>query len=221
MDDKYYSELITERLYSNITAIREAKGIIDDLLRKVGQFIFIFVNTKKCTCKCIEENKLESIKNEHDNLTNIIVFLNTHTYRSGYWNHNIIFIGIFDMKGNQSTIKFDSFELNSITTGCIGYGYDAEEITSCNITILENPFQDYLRKVIKPVRKAITSSLNNKWECDSLDLEEDEFSVNILIKESFRLPKGFNNFLNYLNDFDENYYDNLGKLSKFNPEKYT
>lgn len=221
MNDKFYSELITEQLYSNIIAIKEAKDIIDCLLRKVGQFTFVFVNSKKHTCKYIEEKELETTIVERDNFTNIIVFINTHVYRSGYWNHNITFIGIFDIKGNQSTIKFDSFELNSITTGCIGYGYDAEEITSCNITIFENPFQNYLRKVLKPVRKAITSSLNNKWECDSFDLEEDVFSVNIIIKESFRIPTSFNDFLNYLNDFNENYYDNLGRLSKFNPEKYT
>ena len=78
------------------------------------------------------------------------------------------------MIGNKSTIKFDSIRLNSITTGCIGFGYNTEEIKSCNITILENPFQNYLRKVIRPVRKAITSSMNNKWECDNFNLEEEE-----------------------------------------------
>lgn len=221
MDDKYYSELITEQLYSKITAIREAKGIIDNPNRTVGQFTFIFVNTEKCTCKCIEEKELESTEIEYDNFTNIIVFTNTHTYCSGFKNHHFIFIGIFDMKGNQSTIEYDSFQLNSITTGCIGYGYNSHDITSCNITILENPFCKYLREAIKPVRKAITSSLNKKWECDWFDLEEYEFSVNIIIKDRYSIPEDFNDFLNYLNDVDKNYHNNLGKLTKFNPEKYS
>ena len=146
MNDKFYSELITEQLYSNITAIKEANHIGDCFNRKVGQFTFIFINSKKYTCKCIEEKELETTIVEHDNFTNIVVFVNTHSNRSGYWNHHIIFIGIFDMIGNKSTRKFDSIRLNSITTGCIGFGYDTEEIKSCNITILENPFKNYLRK---------------------------------------------------------------------------
>ena len=221
MNDKFYSELITEQLYSNITAIKEANHIVDCFDRKVGQFTFIFINSKKYTCKCIEEKDLETTIVEHDNFTNIVVFVNTHSNRSGYWNHHIIFIGIFDMIGNQSIIKFDSIWLNSITIGCIGYGYDTEEIKSCNITILDNPFQKYLRKVIKPVRKAITLSMNNKWECDYFNLEEEEFAINIIIKDSYRIPHDFKNFLNYLKDFDEKYNDSFGGFYKFNPEKFT
>ena len=221
MNDKFYSELITEQLYSNITAIKEANHIVDCFNRKVGQFTFIFINSKKYTCKCIEEKELETTIVEHDNFTNIVVFVNTHSNRSGYWNHHIIFIGIFDMIGNKSTIKFDSIRLNSITTGCIGFGYDTEEIKSCNITILENPFKNYLRKVIRPVRKAITSSMNNKWECDNFNLEEEEFAINIIINDSYKIPGNFKDFLNYLKDFDENYNDRFGGVYKFNPEKFT
>lgn len=221
MNDKFYSELITEQLYSNITAIKEANHIVDCFNRKVGQFTFIFINSKKYTCKCIEEKELETTIVEHDNFTNIVVFVNTHSNRSGYWNHHIIFIGIFDMIGNKSTIKFDSIRLNSITTGCIGFGYDTEEIKSCNITILENPFKNYLRKVIRPVRKAITSSMNNKWECDNFNLEEEEFAINIIINDSYKIPGNFKDFFNYLKDFDENYNDRFGGVYKFNPEKFT
>lgn len=216
----YYSEFINEKFYNKITTIRNAKGLKDDLLCKVDKFVFIFVDTENNTCKDVKENELETTIIENDKFTNIVVFCRYHVYRSGYWNEHFSFIGIFDKKGNESTIELDSIALNSVTTGCIGYGYNCQEITSCNVTLLNNPFRRYLRETIRPVKKAIDSFLYNEWKCDSFELEE-ELSINIYIKESYRIPCCFEDFLIHLKDIDKKYNDRFGVLYKFNPEKYT
>lgn len=220
MANVYYSEFINEKFYNKITTIRNAKGLKDDLLCKVDKFVFIFVDTENNTCKDIKENELETTIVENDKFTNIVVFCKYHVYRSGYWNEHFSFIGIFDKKGNESTIELDSIALNSVTTGCIGYGYNCQEITSCNVTLLNNPFRRYLRETIRPVKKAINSFLNNEWKCDSFELEEEEFTIDVYIKKSYRIPHCFEDFLSNLKDFDEKYNDVFGGFSKFNPEKY-
>ena len=198
MADLYYSEFINEKFYSKITTIRDAKGLKDDLLCKVDNFVFIFVDKENNTCKNVKENELETTIVENDKFTNIVVFCDYCTRRGEYLNSHFLFIGIFDKKGNESTIELDSIVLNSVTIGCIGYGYDYQEITSCNITLLDNPFRNYLRKTIRPVKKAINSFLNNEWKCDSFEFEEEEFTIDVYIKKSYRIPHCFEDFLSLI-----------------------
>ena len=220
MAEIYCSEFINEKFYSKIISIRNAKVLKDDLLFRLGEFVFIFIDVKNDKCKNVRECELGTTILENDKFTNIVVFCGYETKHGVYWNSHFSFIGIFDKKGNKSTIEFDSIALNSVTIGCIGYGYDAQEIKSCNITLLNNPFRNYLRKAIQPVKKAINSFLDNKWECDSFELEEEEFTINIDIRESYRIPHCFEDFLIFLKGFDEKYNDGFGVFSKFNPEKY-
>ncbi|MBQ7351116.1 MAG: hypothetical protein IJW56_09650, partial [Bacteroides sp.] len=118
MADMYYSEFINEKFYSKITTIRDAKGLKDDLLCKVNNFVFIFVDKENNACKDVKENELETTIVENDKFTNIVVFCDYSTRRGEYLNSHFSFIGIFDKKWNESTIVLDSIALNSVTIGC-------------------------------------------------------------------------------------------------------
>ena len=73
MNEKFYSEFISEDFYKKISALRIAKDIKD-----FEEFVFLFVNSNDCECKLIREKELttRTINNdEFARITNIVVLV--------------------------------------------------------------------------------------------------------------------------------------------------
>ena len=194
MEEKYYSEFISEEFYEKIAALRVAKGI-----KCFEYFYFIFVNANECKSKTVKEMDLETTKIDEDlleNITNIMVlsygtWKNTYDNKT-YTNSTFAFIGIYDMKGNESPIKIGSIALNSINICSDGY-FQTRRIGSCNITISHNQFDEYLKQVSSPIHETIWSLL---YVYDKVDLGQgirlEEFHLrNLSFKYNLTMDIGF------------------------------
>lgn len=213
MEDKYYSEFISEEFYEKISALRIAKGI-----KCFEQFAFVFVNSNECKCKNVKENDLKTTKIDDDilaNITNIIVLGYGHWKNLGYTNALYNFIGIFDTEGNESTINLGSIALNSIEISTNNY-FQIVVISSCNITILHNQFYEYFNRVISPIYKMVSSSLD---ECNGHRYtSKNLLNIDINPFTSVDLPVwNFQRTLDALKNFEQKLNKKL-KDTKFDPE---
>ena len=231
--NKYYSSIITDEFYKRINEIKNGKGFINNTLKhKILNYTFIFVDTKSCTSVFIEEKELSLKEIKNFNITNVIVLLNTETKYAGHWNHNYIFIGIFDKNSNESLIEFESIGINSFETTSLfsrGY-YNRDIICKYNIELIKNPFTKYINDVLKPIKKAINSNFLNQYNSLSLQpfgIDKKHISLPIdtksILTMKYQLPKDFDVFLNDIKQFDTNFTKNLFKndgRTRFNPNDY-
>lgn len=213
MEDKYYSEFISEEFYNKISSLRLAKGI-----GCFERFEFVFVDSNNYKCKNVIENNLKTTKIDNDileNITNIIVFSYGKWTNYSYVNEKYSFIGIFDLKGNESTINLGSIELNSIVLKQDLY-FQTIDITSCNITILHNQFYEYLNRVVSPIYKMISSSL--KGYGGKCSYPENRLTMNILPSSYYNYPVwDFQLILDDLKTFGQELNNKL-KDTIFDPE---
>ena len=213
MKDRYYSEFISEEFYEKISALRIAKGI-----KPFEQFEFVFVNSNECKCKNVKENDLKTTKIDDDilaKITNIIVLGYGKWKNFSYINTSYTFIGIFDIKGNESIINIGSIALNSIKI-CQNYYFQATDIASCNVTISYNQFREYLDRVIAPIDKVVSSSINESLgrvlKLDiKLTMDINPFVSGNCLVDSFQFT------LSRLKDFEQMLNRNM-KNTKFDPE---
>lgn len=223
MKDRYYSEFISQEFHEKISALRIAKGI-----KVFEQFEFIFVDSNECRCINVKENRLETIKINDEiltNITNIIVFT-YGTYKNFHYTNTVYeFIGIFDIKGNESTINLGCIELNSIGLSH-NYTHDKVDITDCNITILHNQFNEYLGRIISPIHKTLSSSLKDIYYCDiphlgelcSLRKLDNKLTLDIGFNYvGSRTVWCFSSTLNKLKKIEQRISQNL-EDTKFDPE---
>lgn len=214
MKDRYYSEFISEDFYKKISALRIAKDIKD-----FEEFVFLFVNSNDCECKFIRENELTTKKINNDefvNVTNIIVLGFGHWKNYHYENVRYSFIGIFDTEGKESTINLGCIILNSINISSDSY-FQVADISSYNITILHNQFQEYLKQVTSPVHKTLYNSLE---KCEGKCYEfENKLTLDISFDKGFtrRGPWAFGSILKDLKNFEQKLNSHLGDTD-FNPE---
>lgn len=207
MDDKYYSEFISEKFYEKISALRVAKGI--GCFKRLE---FVFVNSNKCKCKNVQENHLKLTKVEDDilaNITNIVVLGYDEWRNFDYINSSYTFIGIFDLNGNESIIDLGSIALNSFGIKNNSY-FQIDMIYKCNVTISCNHFHEYLDRVITPIHKVVESFGHN------LNLD---YKITMDISPPYDSCKAFDfqSTLNYLKDFEQTLKNNM-ENTKFDPE---
>jgi len=224
----FYSDLLTDAFFEKINKLKIEKGFLNDTpKRKILNYTFIFINTDNCDCIYINQNELNIKEIKDFKITNIIVLLNTETEYAGYWNHNYNLIGIFDKRLKEENINFDSIGISSFNIiSMIHYGqYDGELITNFDIVFIDNPFEKYIKNVLKPVKKAIDRNIPKQMDFTcSFENEMDNVSIHqkMALSSSYNVRR-FNDFLRDVKELDENISNNLFNrygTSKFNPEDY-
>ncbi len=215
MDEKFYSELISEDFYKMISALRIVKGIKD-----FEEFVFLFVNSDDCECKFIKESDLttKTINNdEFVKITNIVVLCFGHWKNFNYKNVRYSFIGIFDTEGKESTINIGHIMLNSISIVCNAY-FQVLEITSYNITFVYDQFNKYLKQVTSPIQNTIRHSLKECGGDDYFGLK-NKLTMDICLEPSSNraVPWEFERILKNLRKFEQKLSSPL-EDTDFDPE---
>ena len=214
MNEKFYSEFISEDFYKMISALRIVKGIKD-----FEEFVFLFVNSNDCECQFIKEKELKTKtinNNEFVKITNIVVLGFGHWENYNYKNVRYSFIGIFDTEGKESAINIGHIMLNSISISCNVY-FQVLAITSYNITILYDQFHKYLKQVTSPIHNTLRHSVN---ECRGEHYKsETKLTMDICLEPSSNrcAPWEFERILKNLKKFEQELSSHL-EDTDFDPE---
>jgi hypothetical protein len=224
---KFYSKLISDSFYKKINELKIRKGFIDiKYYRKILDFTFIFIDVKNCNSVIVEENELKTKEIEINEISNILVLLNTETKCYTYWNQNYEFIGIFDKYGKDFNIYFSSIAISSIsfTSDFARHYYHSKIINSFDIIFIRNPFVNYMEEMIKPIREMINDIIPEEMkDCTSFKIN----GKNILNTFNFTRNRRceyrifqFNDLLKDVKILDESIRNNLlknNRISNLNP----
>jgi len=220
MEEKiYFADYITDSLKSELDNIKEKYNncFID--------YLFIFVNTDKCSSIKISDKNLQTTKIEDFDFSKFVVFLRYVSNYCGYENTKYNFIGIYDKQCRESTLYYKNIKLVSLSTKADfnNFHYDADLVHKINIILKNNPFESYLGKMLKPVKKAINVVLPEndykKEYLEDFDIEREEIPLTICMGIWSSLDINFfDSFLEFLKQIDNNIEEEFG--STFKPEKY-
>lgn len=223
----FYSDLIDEFFLKRINNLKVKKGFKNDTETcKILDFTFIFIDVENCNSVVVEENELKTKETEITNFSNIVVLLNTKTQNLWFWNKNYVFLGIFDNHLRESKVNFKSIALSSISFRD-DYYHQRIIINSFDIVFINNPFENHIKNMVKPIRKAIKEVVPERLKraiyCPLN--EKDILNTFTFVEQTYynyRIQQ-FNDLLKNIKELDESISNNLFKhngVSNFNPEDF-